>query len=77
MNTFLRVALFSAVATGAVLLGWRFVGAGSPEPPGAREPSANGDFDAEGHGTGGELTEAQREELLEELENQLGTSAGG
>ena len=80
MNRFLKAALYSAAAAGAALLGWRFARAGTPgstpQPPEVREPSAgpstNGDFEAEGQGTAGALTEAQREQLLEELEDHLG-----
>lgn len=75
MKTFWKVTLASAAAAGAVLVSWRFTRAGAPEPSAAtpEQPSINGDFEAaEGRGPSGELTEQQREVLLEELEDQLG-----
>lgn len=71
MNRFLKVVLYSAAAAGAALLGWRFVRASTLAQE-VRDPSANGDFKAEAQGAAGELTEGQREKLLEELEEQLG-----
>lgn len=79
MKTFLKVALYSAATAGAAYVGWRVVRAGTPpsstpppsSPSGAREAtSTNGDF--EPAGSAGNLTSEQREELLEELEDQLG-----
>ena len=72
MNKVLKVALFSAAAAGAALLGWRFVRAGAPQLPEGRDPASNGDFEVKGAGEAGDLTKAQREQLLEELEAQLG-----
>jgi hypothetical protein len=72
MKMFLKVALCTAAA-GAALAGWRLLRPSSqPQPPPAKTSGANGDFQAKGHGTAGELTPGQREQLLEELEDQLG-----
>lgn len=72
MNKLLKAVLISAAAAGAALVGWRLVRPPAPRSSEEHTPSTNGDFEAGGHGTAEELTDEQREKLLEELEDQLG-----
>jgi hypothetical protein len=73
MNRFWKVALASVAAVGVAALGWRFARRETPRPPEAHDPSPNGDLSTSGGpGAASDLTDEQREELLEELEDQLG-----
>jgi hypothetical protein len=72
MKPFWKAAL-AAAAAGLAFVGWRFAqteeGASEASSP---DPATNGDFAAEGRAPGGDLTQEQREALLDELETQLG-----